>query len=93
MMEEHEVDLKLQQIYKSKTIGVCVCVQSLSHVQFFVMLRNTACQPPLSMGFSWQEYWSGLPFLSRGDLPHPGIKPAFLTLPILQMDSLLPVNP
>ena len=93
MMEEHEVDLKLQKIYKSKTIGVCVCVQSLSHVQFFVMLWNTACQPPLSMGFSWQEYWSGLPFLSRGDLPDPGIKPAFLTLPILQMDSLLPVNP
>ena len=34
-----------------------------------------ACQAPLSMGFSRQEYWSGLPSLSPGDLPEPGIKP------------------
>ena len=32
-------------------------------------------QAPLSMGLSSQEYWSGLPFLSPGNLPHPGIKP------------------
>ena len=36
---------------------------------------TVACQAPLSMGFSRQEYWSGLPFLSPGDLPDPGIKP------------------
>ena len=35
-----------------------------------------ACQAPLSMGFSRQEYWSGLPFPSPGDLPDPGIEPA-----------------
>jgi len=40
------------------------------------------------MGFSRQEYWSGLPFPSPGDLPHPGIKPRS---PTLQADSL-PVN-
>ena len=34
-----------------------------------------ACQAPLSMGFSRQEYWSGLPFPSPGDLPNPGIEP------------------
>ena len=34
-----------------------------------------ACQVPLSLGFSRQEYWSGLPFPSPGDLPDPGIKP------------------
>ena len=34
------------------------------------------CQAPLSMEFSRQEYWSGLPFPSPGDLPDPGIKPA-----------------
>ena len=45
-----------------------------------------ACQAPLSMGFSRQEYWSGLPFLYPGDLPDPGIKPRF---PALQADSLL----
>ena len=45
-----------------------------------------ACQGPLSMGFSRQEYWSGLPFPSPGDLPNPGIKPGS---PVLQTDSLL----
>ena len=38
---------------------------------------------PLSMGFSRQEYWSGLPFPSPGDLPNPGIEPASLTSPAL----------
>ena len=42
------------------------------------------------MGFSWQEYWSGLPFPSPGDLPDPGVEPGF---PALQMDSLLPEPP
>ena len=41
---------------------------------------------PLSMGFSRQEYWSGLPFPSPRDLPHPGIKPR---CPALQANSLL----
>ena len=44
-----------------------------------------ACQAPLSMGFSRQEYWSGLPFLSLGDLHDPGIEPRS---PVLQADSL-----
>ena len=44
-----------------------------------------ARQAPLSTGFSWQEYWSGLPFLSPGDLPDPGIEPRS---PALQADSL-----
>ena len=45
-----------------------------------------ACQAPLSMGFPRQEYWSGLPFPSPGDLPYPGIE---LTSPALQATSLL----
>ena len=36
--------------------------------------RTVACQAPLSMGLSWQEYWSGLPFPSPGNLPDPGIR-------------------
>ena len=40
-------------------------------------------QAPLSMGFSRQEYWNGLPFLTPGDLPNPGIKPASLVSPAL----------
>ena len=46
---------------------------------------TVAHQAPLSMGFSRQEYWSGLPFPSPGDLPNPGIKPGS---PALQADSL-----
>ena len=49
--------------------------QSLSHVQLFVAPWSAAHQAPLSMGFSRQEYWSGLPFLAPGDLPDPGIEP------------------
>ena len=47
---------------------------------------NVAHQAPLSMGFFRQEYWSGLPFPSPGDLPNQGIEPRF---PALQADSLL----
>ena len=47
-------------------------------------LWTIACQPPLSLVFSKQEYWSGLPFLSPGDLPDPGIEPRS---PELQRDS------
>ena len=51
---------------------------------------TVACQAPPSMGFSRQEYWSGLPFPSPGDLPYPGIKPKS---PTLQADSLLTEPP
>ena len=47
------------------------------------MLWTIVCQAPLSMGFSRQEYWSGLPFPSPGDVPHVGIKPASLKSPAL----------
>ena len=46
---------------------------------------TVACQAPLSMGFSRQEYWSGLPFPSPGDLPNPGVEPGS---PALQAGSL-----
>ena len=47
-----------------------------SHVQLFATPWTIACQALLSMGFSRQEYWSGLPFPSPADLPNPGVKPA-----------------
>ena len=50
-------------------------VKSLSCVQLFATPWTVAYQAPPSMGFSRQEYWSGLPFPSPGDLPDPGIKP------------------
>ena len=56
----------------------------------FVTLWTIACQAPLSMGFSRQEHWSGLPFPSPGYLSDPGIKPRS---PALQPDSLLSEPP
>ena len=50
-------------------------VQSLSPVRLFETPRTVAYEVPPSMEFSMQEYWSGLPFPSPGDLPDPGIKP------------------
>ena len=65
-------------------------VKLLSHVQLFVTPWTAACQAPLSMGFSKQEYWSGLPFPSPGDLPDPGIEPGS---PSLQANALLSKPP
>ena len=52
-----------------------VKVKSLSRVRLFVTPWTVAHQAPLSMGFFRQEYWSGLPFPSPGDIPDPAIKP------------------
>ena len=62
--------------------------QPLQSVQFFGTPCTVARQAPLSMGFSRQEYWSGLPSPSPGYLPNPGIEPAFPVSPALQADSL-----
>ena len=59
-------------------------VKLLSCVRLSVTPGTVACQAPLSMRFSKQEYWRGLPFPSPGDLPNPGIKPRS---PALQVDS------
>ena len=61
----------------------CVCTKSL-RVRLFAPLWTAAHQAPLSMEFSRQEYWSGLPFPSPiGDLPNLGIEPSSLTSPAL----------
>ena len=60
-------------------------VKSLSTVWLFVTPWTIAYQAPPSMGFSRQEYWSGLPFPSPGNLPNPGIEPRS---PTLQTDAL-----
>ena len=54
-----------------------------SHVQLFATLWTVAHQAPLSMGFSKQEYWNGLPCPPPGDLSHPGIEPTSLLSPAL----------
>ena len=60
-------------------------MKSLSRVRLFATAWTVAHQAPLSMEFSRQEYWSGLPFPSPGDLLDPGIEPGSLAL---QADSL-----
>ena len=66
--------------------GTADAAKSLSCVQLFVTPWTVAYQAPPSMGFSRQEYWSGFPFPSPGDLPNPGIEPRS---PALQADALL----
>ena len=64
----------------------------LSHftrVRLFATPQTVARQAPQSMGFSGQEYWSGLPRPPPGDLPNPGIKLMSLMSPALQVDSLI----
>jgi len=66
-------------------IGLKVKVKSLSRVRLFATPWTVAYQASPSMGFSRQEYWSGLPFPSPGDLPNPGIEPRS---PTLEADAL-----
>ena len=71
----------------------CICVRVKSHQlcpTLYDPMDYIACQAPLSMGFYRQEYWSGLPCPSPGDLPNPGFKPRS---PALQVDSLPPEPP
>ena len=71
-------------IYTYEYIYVCVCiVVVLNHVWFFVTTGAIDHRAPLSMGFPRQEYCSGLPYPSPGDLPDTGIEPASLASPAL----------
>ena len=58
-------------------------VQMLSHVQLFETPRTLDRQAPLSLGFSRQEYWSGMPFPPPGDLPNQEAESTFLMSPVL----------
>ena len=62
---------------------VCVVCAALLHSRLFAILWTGARQAPLSMGFSRQEYWSGWPHPSPGDLPDPGTDPLSLKSPAL----------
>ena len=60
---------------KIKCDATNVCMQACSITYLFATLWTVPCQAPLSMGFSKQEYWSGLPCPPPGDLPDSGLKP------------------
>ena len=66
----------------------CAGLSHFSHVQLFATLCIVAHQAPLSMRFSRQEYWSGLPSPPPGDLPDPGIKSVSPASSALKVDSL-----
>ena len=68
----HTVMLKVQLLCRKRKERK---VKSLSRVQLFATPQTIAHKASLSMGFSRQEYWSGLPFPSPEDIPDPGIKP------------------
>jgi len=65
-----------------------VSAQSLQCDCLFATLWTAAHQAPLSVGFSWQEYWSGLPCPPPRGLSDPGIEPASHVSTVLQIDSL-----
>ena len=76
---------------------MCVYVhthaQSISGIQLFVTPGTVTRQAPVSMGFPRQEYWSGLPFPSPGDVPNPGIEPGSLASPALPVGFFTTVAP
>ena len=74
------------------TASVCVCALSLSRVWLFATSWTVTRRAPLSMEFSRQEYLSGLPFPTPGDLPDPRIEPVSPVSLALQADSL-PTEP
>ena len=72
---------------------MCAYVQVASIMSDSATLCTVALQAPLSMGFSRQEYWSGLPFPSPGDLPDPGIEPRSSALEADALTSEPPGKP
>ena len=72
-------------IWATREVSFIFSVKSLSRVRLFATPWTIACHAPRSMGFSRQEYWSGLPFPSPGDLSDLGIEPRS---PALQADAL-----
>ena len=83
----HSIGKQTQSIINFKGHHYFV-VRSLSHVRLFVTPWTVAHQSPLSIEFSRQGYWSGLPCPFPGDRPNPGIKLASPMAPTLQLDSL-----
>ena len=69
-------------------MGICVHPKSFCHVRLFATLWTVPCQASLSMGFSRQEYWSGLSCPPPGDLPDTGVSPRLSCLLHWQLGSL-----
>ena len=81
-----------ENIMLSEVSHMKVKVKSLSRVRLSVTPWTADYQAPPSMGLSRQEYWSGVPFPSPGDLPNPGIEPGSLTFQVDALTSEPPRN-
>ena len=94
-----EMEIKTEEGFNWSFINLIVKskrkvkVKLLSYVQLFATPWTVAHQASPSMGFSRQEYWSGLPFALPGDLPHPGIEPRSPALPVDALPSEPPGKP
>ena len=78
------LSVKLKYLSVDECIRPCM-LSCFNRIQLFLTLWTVVHHVPLSMGFSRQEYWSGLPFPSPEDLPNPGIEPVSLTSPALAL--------
>ena len=71
-------------VFLDLMMSLLMCVLSrFSHVQLFATVLIVACQAPMSLGFSRQEYWKGLPCPPPRNLPDPGIEPESFMSPAL----------
>ena len=77
------VHWKMVKVINSMLCTHACVLSCFSHIQLFKILWSVARQAPLSMGFSRQEYWSGLPCPPPGDLPDPGMEPTSPAAPAL----------
>ena len=82
-LEAESIEIAADDLDVERSDGVCAFSCDL-----FTALWTVAHQAPLSMGFSRQEYWSGLPFPPPGDLPDPGTEPVSLMCPALAGEFL-----
>ena len=84
LVVSHLQDVSIKFLADPLMVAHVSCVtKSLSRISLCATPWTVARQAPPSMGFSRQEYWSGAPFPSPGDLPDPGIKPVSLVSPAL----------
>ena len=81
------------RLFLSINVNSCESEVAQSCPTFCDPVDCVARQAPPSMGFPKQEYWSGLPFPSPGDLPHPGIEPRSPTLQAYALSSEPPGKP
>ena len=91
--QEHWSGVPLPSPFSGREGGTCVIAKLLQSCLTLCTTGTVSHQAPLSMGFSRQEYWSGLPCLPPGDISDPGIEPASLRVNLNWQVGSLPLAP